>query len=176
MLMMSCAELLEYNKNRQICQICLVTPDLEETLKEWVEILKVGPWKVITLSDETITDAMLGGKKIEEPFKYYCAVSMFGSTQIEIVQPCYGFTIYNDFLAKTGGGLHHFKEKIADNMLDEKINEFAMAGIKTTFSGHFREDVFVNLDTPDKLHFTFELGNFADITLPESIYYVYPKE
>ena len=174
--MMNCAELLEYNKNRQICQICLVTPNLEETLREWIEILKVGPWKVIVLSDETIIDTKLDGKKIEEPFKYFCAISMFGKTQIEIVQPCYGFTIYNEFLAKTGGGLHHFKEKISDNKLDEKLKEYAQVGIKTTFSGSFREDLFVNLDTQEKLHFTFELGNFADITLPEEMYYTYPSE
>lgn len=174
--MMNCAELTAYNKNRQICQICLVTPDLKETLKEWVEILKVGPWKVITLSDENVVDAMLDGKKIEEPFKYYCAVSMFGNTQIEIVQPCYGFTIYGDILKKTGGGLHHFKEKISNDMFSEKIKEYAQSGIKTTFSGRFREDIFVNFDTQEKLRFTFELGNFADIVLPEEMYYNYPSE
>jgi methylmalonyl-CoA/ethylmalonyl-CoA epimerase len=174
--MMNCKELLEYNSNRQICQICLVTPNIEETLKDWVEILKVGPWKVITLSDETITDAMLDGKKIDKPFKYYCAVSMFGNIQVEIVQPCYGFTIYDEFLAKTGGGLHHFKEKISDAALGEILREYAQAGIKATFSGRFREDAFVNLDTQKKLYFTFELGNFADISLPEEIYYTYPSE
>ena len=173
---MNCAELLDYNKNRQICQICLVTSNLEQTLKEWVEVLKVGPWKIITLSNETITDAKLDGKKIKKPFKYYCAISMFGNIQIEIIQPCYGPSIYKNFLKKTNGGLHHFKEKISDDMLNKKLVEYKKVGIKPIFSGRFREDIFINLDTQEKLNFTFELGNFANITLTEDMYYTYPSE
>lgn len=168
-------ELLEFNKNRKICQICLVTSDIKNTLKEWVEKLKVGPWKVITLSDETITDATLNGKKIEKPYKYYCAIAMFGNIQIEIIQPCYGITIYDEFLKKTGGGIHHFKENISDEKIPDMLNELDNVGVHPTFRGRINEDIFVNLDTKKYLGFTLELGNSADITLPEEICYTYPE-
>jgi len=38
--------------------------------------------------------------RFDLPFKYYCAISMFDNIQIEIVQTCYMFTIYDDILKK----------------------------------------------------------------------------
>ena len=39
-------ELEAYNKNRKIWQVCAITDDLEATLQQWVDRLKIGPWKV----------------------------------------------------------------------------------------------------------------------------------
>ena len=39
-------ELEEFNKHRKIWQICAVTNDLERTMQQWVDKLKIGPWKV----------------------------------------------------------------------------------------------------------------------------------
>ena len=162
---MSNRELLEYNKKREVCQICIATRrPIEEVLDEWVDKLKVGPWNVITISDETVSDAYHGGKKIEGKFKFYCALAM------------YGYFFAEDFLQRTGGGLQHFKEKIATERMPEKIRELEAEGYKQTFAGGIKEDRFCNFDTESSLEFSLEIGNFADITLTEDMYYVYPRE
>lgn len=171
-------ELIEYNKNRNVCQICIATNrNLEELLDEWVDKLKVGPWNVITISDETVTEAYVGGKKLEGKFKFYCALAMFGNIQIEIIKPEYGYFVAEDFIKRVGGtGLQHFKEKIDTEKMPEKVRELEAAGFAQTFAGGIKEDRFCNFDTESSLGFAFEIGNFADITLTDDMYYVYPRE
>jgi hypothetical protein len=170
-------ELLEYNKDRNICQICIATNrDIEKVLDEWVDKLKVGPWNVLTLSNETLGHAYMGGKEITEPFKCYCALAMYGNIQIEIVQPVYGDCFVDGFLERAGEGLQHFKEKIPDSDMDEKIKELEAAGFPKTFWGGLKEDRFCNFDSEGSLGFSLEIGNFADITLTDDMYYVYPRE
>ena len=167
-------ELIEYNKNRKICQLCLVVKDIEYTLKEMVEKLKIGPWMVITVSDETTDGASLNGVELKEPFKFLCALAMCGNLQIEVIQPCYGVALYQDFLDKHGDGLHHFKEEITDSEIENKLAEYALVGITPTFRGFIKHDKFVNLSTVDIFGCTYEIGNNADMTLPEDMYYMYP--
>ena len=170
-------ELLEYNKNREICQICIcVKENIEKVLDEWVNRLKVGPWTVITLTNKNVQRATMNGVPITEPFKYYCALAMYGNVQIEITQPVYGPFVGEGFLERTGGGLQHFKEKISDEVMGEKIKELNEAGLKTTFEGHIAADWFCNFESESSLGFSLEIGNFADIELPKDMYYIYPRE
>ena len=103
-------ELRDYNKNRKIFQICLVTDDIEKTVKAWVDIYKVGPWTISTFSNETMSDFKVGGKIVEEPFEFQIAISQIGNIEMEIIQPIKGPNIYFDFLKRKGVGLHHIKE------------------------------------------------------------------
>ena len=47
-------ELEAYNKNRKIWQICAITDNLEATLQQWVDRLKIGPWKVRSFNNENM--------------------------------------------------------------------------------------------------------------------------
>ncbi len=174
---MTNAELIEYNKNRKVCQICIATNrEIEEVIDEWVDKLKVGPWTVMTMSDETISDPRFGGEKIEGKFKFYCALAMYGNVQIEILQPVYGFFPAEEFLARTGGGLQHFKEQFdTDEEMQRKVQELEALGIRKTFSGGLKEDRFCNFDTEDTLGFALEYGNFANITITDDMAYTYPR-
>jgi hypothetical protein len=175
---MTNAELLEYNRHRKVCQICIaVERDLEAVLDEWVDKLKVGPWTVLTISDENVIDPRVNGKPLEGKFKYYCALAMYGNVQIEIVKSVYGYFPAGDFLKRTGGGLQHFKEQFSsDEKMAEKARELELAGYPKTFSGGLKEDRFCNFDTERSLGFALEIGNFANISLTEDMYYIYPRE
>lgn len=171
-------ELLEYNKNRRICQICLATDrDLEEVLREWVDILKVGPWTVVEVSNETVTDPRWNGEPVTESFRYLCATAIYGNIQVEIVKPLDGVTMASGFVKRNGTGLQHFKEYISDEDMEARIGELLAAGLKRTNSGYFSTDYFCNFDSEAVLGFSLEIGNYAqDVTLPEGKYYIFPRE
>jgi len=171
-------ELLEYNKNRVVSQICIATDrEIDEVLQEWVDILKVGPWTVYELSDETIQDPRWNDEPVTEPFKYKCALATYGNIQVEIVQPISGFTGATPFVDRVGTGFQHFKEKISDEDIEGKIEEFKAAGLKGTNSGHIAADYFYNFDSESTLGVAFEVGNGApDIEFDKDKYYVFPRE
>ena len=170
-------ELREYNKNRRICQICVATTrDIEDILNEWVTKLKVGPWTVATLCNDTLAFGYWGDKEAVEPYKYICATAMYGDVQIEVVQPVYGKGMVDSFLARAGYGLQHFKEYVPDEKMDETVKYLESCGYAKTWWGGIKEDRFVNFDTESSLGFALEIGNFADIQLDEGTYYIYPRE
>ena len=52
-------QLAEFNRGRRICQICLVTGrEINDVLKEWVEKLQIGPWKVICFTNEVVRNGV----------------------------------------------------------------------------------------------------------------------
>ena len=83
-------ELEAYNKNRKIWHVCAITDNLEETLQQWVDRLKIGPWKVRSFNNENMDWMYLehgkrGGKKVEEPWEMRIAITMVGDFEIEVI-------------------------------------------------------------------------------------------
>ena len=113
---MTYQELLDLNKKRNIVQLGIVTNDIERSMRDWVEKLKIGPWRYKIMSNESVKDAtkFIDGETVStsEPFAFYNALTEVGNLQIELIQPLYGPTIYQKFLDEKGEGIHHFKEKI----------------------------------------------------------------
>jgi hypothetical protein len=174
--MMSNEELLEHNKHRRIYQIAWVTWDLEKAMKAWVENLKVGPWRVYTFTDETVKNLQVDGQPVTEPFKFLIAISWIGDTEVEIIQPVYGPTIYEKFLREKGEGLHHIKERIADERIAGEVADYAANGIGVMQTGQFFRDVHYYLDTAERVSFIYELGNCPVQDLPPDMFYLYPQQ
>jgi methylmalonyl-CoA/ethylmalonyl-CoA epimerase len=110
-------ELRELNKKRKIHQIAWVTRDLEKSMKAWVDNLQVGPWTVLTFTENTLKYLDVDGKRVTEPFKFLIGISWIGEIQVESIQPVYGPMIYEAFIQKHGEGLHHIKERISQETL-----------------------------------------------------------
>jgi len=51
-------------------------------------------------------------------------ISWIGEIQVELIQPVYGPMIYEAFIQKHGEGLHHFKERVSQDDIDEVIKEY----------------------------------------------------
>ena len=51
--MLTNTELTELNKQRKIHQIAFLVYDAEETMQKGVDLLDIGPWLVLVMSDET---------------------------------------------------------------------------------------------------------------------------
>lgn len=169
-------ELRALNRGRRIHQIAWVTRDLEKSMKAWVDILKVGPWTVLSFTNETVKELKVGGEIVTEPFKFLIALSWIGDTEVEIIQPVYGPTIYERFLQEKGEGLHHIKEKIAEESLDEVLAHYRGHGIGVTQTGQFVADFHFYLDTEKKLDFIYELGNAPLQNLLPGMFTIYPPE
>src|SRR6185437_7323284 len=62
-------ELRALNKTRQIQQIAWLTRDLEKSMQAWIDILRIGPWRVFRFTDKTVKNLKVGGKPVEDPFE-----------------------------------------------------------------------------------------------------------
>lgn len=169
-------ELRRHNAGRKIFQIAWVTRDLDRSLKAWVEHLKVGPWRVYTFSDETVKGLKVGGEPVTEPFKFRIAISWIGDMEVELIEPVYGPMIYQEFIDRRGEGLHHIKEKIADEDMAAVVGDWEARGFPVTQTGQFFKDFHFYLDTEPKLDFVYELGNCPVQDLPPGAFTIYPPE
>jgi len=169
-------ELRSLNQNRKIYQIAWVTRDLEKSMKAWVENLKIGPWTVLTFTDQSLKYLKVNGKPVTEPFKFLIGISWIGDMQLELIEPVYGPTIYEAFIQKHGEGLHHIKERIADNAMDSVVQDYRDKGIGVTQTGQFETDFHYYLDTEPKLDFIYELGNCPKLELTPDKFSIYPPE
>ncbi|MDQ0391776.1 hypothetical protein [Labrys monachus] len=61
-------ELRELNKHRQIQQIAFLSRDLERSMQAWIDVLRIGPWRVFRFTEKTARNLKVGGKPVEGPF------------------------------------------------------------------------------------------------------------
>ena len=169
-------ELRQLNKARKIYQIAFVTRDLEKSMQAWIDNLGIGPWNVLTFTEKSVKNLKVGGKLVTEPFKFLIGISWIGDMQLEIIQPVYGPTIYEDFLKRKGEGLHHIKEQIGDDKLGTVVADYQKKGIGVTQTGQFETDFHFYLDTEPKTDFIYELGNCPMLELRPDQFHVYPRE
>ena len=168
-------ELRALNQKRKIYQIAWVTRDLEKSMKAWVENLKIGPWTVLTFTDQSLKYLKVDNETVTEPFKFLIGISWVGDMQLELIQPVYGPTIYEAFIQKHGEGLHHIKERIADDAIEGVVQEYRDKGIGVTQNGQFETDFHYYLDTEPKLDFIYELGNCPILQLTPDKFSMYPS-
>ena len=169
-------ELRALNKTRQIQQIAWLTRDLEKSMQAWIDVLRIGPWRVFRFTDKTVKNLKVGGKPVEDPFEFRIAISYVGAMEIELIQPVRGPMIYEDYLRRRGEGLHHIKEKIPDDRIDSVVRDYEARGINVTQTGQFVADFHFYLNTEPKLDFIFELGNCPYQDLPPEMVSIYPPE
>ena len=169
-------QLRAHNKNRKIQQIAWLTSNLEASMKAWVEILGIGPWNVYTFTDETVQDLRVGGKLVDEPFKFLIGITHVGDMELELIEPVYGPMIYQEYLQSKGPGLHHIKEQISEHDFENVLADYAGKGIAVTQTGQFVRDFHFYLDTAPRLDFIYELGNCPVQDLPPDMVTVYPPE
>lgn len=169
-------ELRLLNKNRQIQQIAWLTRDLEKSMQAWIDVLRIGPWRVFRFTNETVKNLRVGGRLVEEPFEFRIAITHVGAMEIELIQPVRGPMIYEDYLDRRGEGLHHVKEKIPDDQMAKVVEDYEARGIAVTQTGQFVADFHFYLNTEPKLDFVYELGNCPYQELPPGMVSIYPPE
>lgn len=116
-------------------QIGLICKDLEETLKNFDEILGMKNFRINSFPPEGYEDVtrIYHGKRenFEAKFCFY----NWGNIEFEIIQPLAGETVWNDYLGKldNGLGLHHIK--FAFDHTEDAVEYFESKGIERVTYG-----------------------------------------
>jgi len=140
-------------------QVAFIVRDLEAAMKRHWEVFKIGPWDIWEFTPETVQDYTYRGKPATGSCVIACAWS--GDTQIELIQPTGGYSIYDEHLENHGEGLHHIKLFYADTK--KAAEDFAARGYPVIQSGRYDEDEHYYLDTEKDFGYVLELGNAGKI-------------
>ncbi len=78
----------------------------------------------VRFTNDTVKNLRVAGKPVEEPFEFRIAITHVGDMEIELIQPVRGPMIYEEYLQRRGAGLHHIKEKIADERMADVVADY----------------------------------------------------
>ncbi|MBE0535720.1 MAG: VOC family protein [Phycisphaerae bacterium] len=141
----------------EVAQICIIVPDLDAAVENYWKIFGVGPWHFYTYGKPLVKRMTRHGKPTE--YKMRVALSHIGNLRIELIEPLQGDTVYSEFVAKHGYGVHHLGV-LTENM-SESIGNAERAGFRMTQDGAgFGPDDdghYAYLDTEDVIGTTIEL-------------------
>ena len=129
------------------------------------------PWHFYTYGAPLVKQMTRHGEPTE--YKMRVALSYFGSTRIELIEPIAGDTVYSDFVAEHGYGIQHLGVLVED--MDAALAEARAAGIEMTMDGSgFGLDGdghYAYLDTEKLIGTTIELiSRPKNRLVPEKIY------
>ncbi len=138
-----------------VTQIGTVVPDLEETVGYYQEKLCIGPFlRFPDFEKLGYEETYYRG----DPERFNCAFAFFrlGDMEVEIIQPLYGRSIYQDFLEAGRKGLHHLGFDVYGDF-DQRLDAYAKLGIGVLQNGRGPDRAFAYLDTEEIGGVIFEL-------------------
>ena len=152
---------------REISQIGVVVKDLMKALENYWKTMGIGPWRIYTFAPPALRETMIRGKPV--PYSMRLAVTEIGQIQYELIEPLDGPSIYKEFLASKGEGLHHIQSRLDD--VTSELTEFKRIGINVLMSGKFKGGEFYYMDTEPILGTIYELLKRRSTKIPaEDIY------
>lgn len=137
-------------------QIGAVVRDIEKTMQALTDLFGIGPFRVVDCPPPGNEDRQLlrGG-----PVWYRTrqAFADLRSVELELIQLLEGESVWSEFLASRGEGLHHIRFNCEN--LDEVLDYLGGKGIAGTQEGPgIREGTrWANLDTEKRVGFILEL-------------------
>ena len=156
-------------KEGGVIQVAYVVRDLDAAMKRHWEVCGVGPWHIYKFEPGKIENYIYRG----QPANHTCwiAVTPMGGglgTQVELMQPISGRSIYDEHLETKGEGLHHVKLFHRD--CARALQDYAKRGYPVIQQGKFDEDEHYYLDTESDFGYIVEIGNAGRIRSPERVF------
>lgn len=93
-------------------QVAIVVRDLDAALRTYVHEYGIGPWEVYEFNPQNTQELVRDDQPAESAWRL--ALTMVGSTQWELIEPLDDRSIYAEFLAEKGEGLHHVGVGVSD--------------------------------------------------------------
>lgn len=138
----------------KLLEVCFVTKDYRRTMQGLVQ-LGIGPWRVYTFDSETVSERTYHG----EPADYAIKVCFadIGDLAVEIMQPLYGPSIFQEHLDQHGEGLHHLAFDCDELPWEQREEMFSANGFPLVQSGKFMDqNAFAFFGTEAATTTTFE--------------------
>jgi hypothetical protein len=148
-------------------QVCLVTRDHVRAMAGMCR-LGIGPWRVYTFDSRTnLTRTQIRG--VPQPLAMKLCMAFVGGLMWEIVEPVMGPTIYEDFLARHGEGVHHVAMACGQVPWAERVAELERRGFACIQSGVWLDRVpWAYFGTEEATGTIFEIYDIPpDFVLPE---------
>ena len=120
-------------KFKGINQVCLVVKNTEEVVRNYWDILGIGPWEIYSWEAPLVYDYKYRGKPSWAKTKM--ALTQVGGVQLELMEHLDGFSIYQDFLREHGEGLNHMNFLVDD--VDATAEILAKEGFPSVQSGRW---------------------------------------
>jgi methylmalonyl-CoA/ethylmalonyl-CoA epimerase len=137
-----------------IVQIGVVTADVDRAMRVWEERYGVGPWMEMALDQSQWT---INGETPSAEWRVVMAQA--GSTQIELIQPTKGTSMFSESLARHGGAdhVHHVRCKFEEDTRQAVVDDAREKGIPVAITGHNTSGVeMAFLDSEPDLGFMLE--------------------
>jgi glyoxalase/bleomycin resistance protein/dioxygenase superfamily protein len=110
-----------------IRQVCLVVADFNAAVAALSSDYGIGPWKCWALNAPRLFDTELDGRPGRWTMKL--GVAWIGSSQLEVIQPLEGDSIYRRFLQDApGGGIQHILVETGHTRFEAAIERLGLAG------------------------------------------------
>ena len=135
---------------KEIVQVGILVKDVVEAAKRLEKLIGIGPFEILEPDYRDLTYRGETGR-----FKIRVALARAGPVQIELMQPLYGETIYDEFAQRKGYGLHHMGIK-TDNM-EQSVKEMQEKDFRVIQSGNRPGVKWAYLSTDDQTDVIFEL-------------------
>jgi hypothetical protein len=150
-------------KVKVLNQAALIVEDVKKVAENYWNILGIGPWDIFTLEPPTLYDESYLGKHASYGFNV--GLCDCGGTQVELLAPIEGASMYRDFINKQGEGLQHL-QYLANTIEEAKehVRIFNEMGCPLIMDGHFGDGYFAYIDTIKDLKCVWEV-----VKMPSSI-------
>jgi hypothetical protein len=135
---------------KEIIQVGILVRDVAEAAKRLEQLIGIGPFEIFEPDYRDLTYRGKSGR-----FKMRIALAKAGPIQIELMQPLYGETIYDESARRKGYGLHHLGIR-TDNM-EQSVKEMQEKGFRVIQSGNRPGVKWAYLSTEDQTDVIFEL-------------------
>ncbi len=145
-------------------QIALVVRDLEASLRTYVDEYGIGPWEIYEFSPENVSELHPAG------CAWRLAVTMVGTVQWELIQPLDDRSIYAEFLAAKGEGVHHVA--VGGKAYQEELDTITGKGRKVLQGGVYNGVTFAYLSTDEDLGVITEIFDWPEgrVQEPDAVY------
>jgi len=155
----------------EISQVAVVVKDLQRAMENYWKTLGIGPWSVYTFAPPALREPEVRRKSVH--YSMRLALTKVGLVELELIEPLEGPSIYKEFLAKKGEGLHHLGFVVDD--LDGALAAFSNMGIDILMSGKWGDvSEYYYMDTEPVLGIIYELIKRKRARPPPEV--VYPPK
>lgn len=135
---------------KEIVQVGIIVKDVRETAEKLEKLIGIGPFEILEPDYRDLTYHGKVGR-----FKIRLGLAKAGPIQVELMQPLWGETIYEEFAERKGYGLHHLGIK-TDNM-EESLKEMEAKSFRVVQSGNRPGVKWAYLSTEEQTGVIFEL-------------------